>query len=345
MTDMSNNSASLAEYKQKLRSKRIALGVGLCILLVVTAVWRIAQGEWNIPLARVAELLSPSLSAAEKATPEAIVVRLVRLPRFLAAVGTGGLLAVAGAVLQGVLVNPLAEPYTLGIAAGAAFGGALGFFCGSLAVMPMAFMGALMALWLVNVIAWKGGGGSSAYIVLAGIVTNAVLSAGVTFLKAIADDKLGAIVLWLMGSLTGASPFSAAMVWAGSAVVLLPSFIYGSRLDAVSLGEGRGEALGVDEKKLRLVLLCASSIATALAVSYFGIIGFVGLVTPHILRLLIGPSHRQLLVFSFLAGGALLAVADGVAQRLGELPVGVVTALVGGPFFCWILISGRRASR
>lgn len=340
---MDDNSASLTKYRRQLRSKRIALGVCLCVLLAVTSVWRIAQGEWKIPPARVAQLLSPSLAAAERATPEAIVVRSVRLPRFLAAVGTGGLLAVSGAVLQGVLTNPLAEPYTLGIAAGAAFGGALGFFFGSLAVMPMAFAGALAALWLVNTIAWRGGGGSSAYIVLAGIVTNAVLSAGVTFLKAIADDKLGAIVLWLMGSLSGAAPLSAAMVWLGAAVALLPAFIYGRQLDAVSLGDGRGEALGIDEKKLRLLLLCCSSVATALAVSYFGIIGFVGLVTPHILRLLIGPSHRQLLFFSFLAGGTLLAIADGAAQMLGELPVGVVTALVGGPFFCWILVSGRRA--
>ena len=342
---MNNNSASLAAYRKKLRSKRIILGACLCVLLAATAVWRIAQGEWNIPPARVAELLSPSLPAAERVTPEAIVVRSVRLPRFLAAVGTGGLLAVSGTVLQGVLTNPLAEPYTLGIAAGAAFGGALGFFCGSFAIMPMAFIGALASLWLVNAIAWKGGGGSSAYIVLAGIVTNAILSAGVTFLKSIADDKLGAIVLWLMGSLTGAAPLSAAMVWLGAAAVFVPAFIYGGQLDAVSLGDGRGEALGIDEKKLRLLLLCASSVATALAVSCFGIIGFVGLVTPHILRLLIGPSHRQLLIFGFLAGGVLLAVADGAAQLLGELPVGVVTALVGGPFFCWILVSGRKTAR
>lgn len=342
---MNDNSASLAKYRQKLRLKRITLGVCLCVLLAVTAVWRITHGEWNIPSARVAELLSPSLSAAERITPEAIVVRSVRLPRFLAAVGAGGLLAVSGTVLQGVLTNPLAEPYTLGIAAGAAFGGALGFFFGTFAIMPMAFIGALASIWLVNMIAWKGGGGSSAYIVLAGIVTNSILSAGVTFLKSIADDKLGAIVLWLMGSLTGAAPLSAAMVWLGAAVSFFPAFICGRQLDAVSLGDGRGEALGIDEKKLRQVLLCAASAATALAVSYFGIIGFVGLVTPHILRLLIGPSHRQLLIFSFLTGGALLAVADGVAQVLGELPVGVVTALVGGPFFCWILVFGRRTAR
>ena len=267
----------------------------------------------------------------------------MRLPRFLAAAGAGGLLAVSGVVLQGLLANPLAEPYTLGIASGAAFGGALGFFFGSFAVMPAAFAGALFALWLVGVIAWRSGGGG-AYIVLAGIITNAVLSAGVTFLKAIADDKLGAIVLWLMGSLSGASPASALMAWAGAAFVFVPAFVYGRQLDAVSLGEGRGELLGVDERKLRRTLLFFASIATALAVSCFGIIGFVGLVVPHLLRTLIGPASRPLLVFSFLGGALLLSAADGLAQRMGELPVGVITALIGGPFFCWILAGRRRAA-
>ena len=216
-------------------------------------------------------------------------------------------------MLQGLLANPLAEPYTLGIASGAAFGGALGFFFGSFAVTPAAFAGALFALWLVGVIA-------------------------------IADDKLGAIVLWLMGSLSGASPTSALMAWASAAFVFVPAFVYGRQLDAVSLGEGRGELLGVDERKLRRTLLFFASIATALAVSCFGIIGFVGLVVPHLLRTLIGPASRPLLVFSFLGGALLLSAADGLAQRMGELPVGVITALIGGPFFCWILAGRRRAA-
>ena len=301
------------------------------------ALWRVTLGEWDLPLSQVVRLLSPFLPEAESLTPEALVVRSVRLPRLLSAVGTGGLLAVAGAVLQGVLANPLAEPYTLGVASGAAFGAALGFLWGGW-VTPMAFVGALGALWAVNLIAWRGGGGSGAYLVLAGIVANAVLSAGVTFIKALADDRLGAIVLWLMGSVSGASPGAAWAVWAAAAVVFFPAWLLGPRLDAVSLGEGRGALLGVDETRLRRLLLHAASFAAAVAVSRFGIIGFVGLVVPHLVRLAVGPAHRPLLVYCFMGGGCLLAVADGFAQRMGELPVGVLTSLIGGPFFCWLLM-------
>ena len=321
--------------------KRFALLSSVLIALwLAVALWRITQGEWSIPLSRVFELLSPLLPESLAKSPEALVVRSVRLPRFFAAAGSGGLLAASGVVLQGLLANPLAEPYTLGIASGAAFGGALGFFLGTAAVTPLAFAGALGALALAASIARRSGGGS-AYLVLAGIITNAVLSAGVTFLKSIADDRLGAIVLWLMGSFSGASPRAAVLVWIGAAFAVIPAWLWGRRLDAVSLGEGQGELLGIDVRRLRIVLLCASSLGVALTVSHFGIIGFVGLVAPHMIRSMIGPAHRPLLIFSFLTGGLLLALADGAAQWMGELPVGAVTALLGGPFFCHILVRRR----
>ena len=133
------------------------------------------------------------------------------------------------------------------------------------------------------------------------------------------------------------------MVWLGACVVLLPALACARRLDAISLGQGRGALLGVNEGRLRALLLLTTSIGVAAAVSSFGIIGFVGLVVPHLLRLCVGPAHITLLPLSFLAGGCLLAGADGFAQRLGELPVGVLTALIGGPFFCWLLI--RRGKR
>ena len=332
----------LSQYRARLRRKRLRLAALLLVLLAAAALWRLGAGEWKIPPSRVAALLSPFLDQAQAATPEALVVRAVRLPRFLAAAATGGLLAVSGAVLQGLLANPLAEPYTLGIAAGAAFGGALGFFIGGAAVAPMAFAGALAALWMVSLIAARSGGGA-AYIVLAGVITNAVLSAGVTFLKAVADDRLAAIVLWLMGSMSGASPAAAWSVWGAAALLFVPSFIYARQIDAVSLGEGHGALLGINERRLRALLLGASSLATAVAVSFFGIIGFVGLVVPHLIRALVGPAARPLLVFSFLGGALLMTLADGAAQGLGELPVGVITALIGGPFFCWILVSRKRA--
>lgn len=334
----------LNEHMLLLRRHTRRLAVVLTCLLGAVILWRLTQGDWAVPASRVFELLSPFLSEAERLTPEAVVVRTVRLPRLLAALGTGGLLSVAGVVLQGLLLNPLAEPYTLGIAAGAAFGAALGFTTGSLPVVPAAFAGALVTLWVVQAIAWRAGGGRS-HMVLAGIVVNAFLSAGVTFLKAVADDRLGAIVLWLMGSFSGASPGGALAVWGASVCTVLPAWIYGRHLDAVSLGEERGSLLGVDERRLRLWFLGLVSLGTATAVASFGIIGFVGLAVPHLLRMVIGPSHRPLLFFAFLGGACLTALADGLAQNLGELPVGVLTAMIGGPFFCWLLLRNGRTDR
>lgn len=327
---------------RRAQSRRAwAVGGALLLALACTVVWRVTLGEWDIPLPRVLYLLSPRLPAAEASLPEALVIRSVRLPRLFAALGTGGLLSVSGALLQGILANPLAEPYTLGIAAGAAFGGALGLLLGAAAVIPAAFAGAVGALCLVGLIAWRAGGGQ---LVLAGIVANAVLSAGVTFVKAVADDKLGAIVLWMMGSFSGAGASGGAAVWGAAALVLASGLFCAPMLDAMSLGSGRGAMLGVNEGRLRCLLLLAASLGAAASVSFFGIIGFVGLVVPHLLRLAVGPAHRPLILLSFLAGGCLLAAADGVAQALGELPVGVLTALIGGPFFCWLLIRrGRRS--
>ncbi len=327
----------MTEQRRALRRKTYVLGAFLAVALFLTAVVRISQGALDIPTPRVFHLLSPFLSETEKMIPEAIVIRSVRAPRFFAAAGTGGILALSGAVFQGLLANPLAEPYTLGVASGAALGGALGFFFGSFAVAPAAFLGALFSLALAGLFARRCGGTSGGALILAGIVVNAVLSSGVTFLKSIADESLGAIVLWLMGSFSGASPQGAFLVWLGAFVSFTLPWIYGRQLDAISLGGFFGKSLGVDVERLRFALLCCCSLGVAVSVCQFGIIGFVGLAAPHMVRSLVGPRHRPLLCLSFLAGATLLAIADGIAQFAGELPAGVITALAGGPFFCWIL--------
>ncbi len=327
----------MTEQQEVCEKKLFVLGAVLVLALILTAAVRISQGVLDIPLSRVLHLLSPFLSEAEKISPEAIIIRSVRAPRFFAAAGTGGILALSGAVFQGLLANPLAEPYTLGVASGAALGGALGFFFGSLAVAPAAFIGALCSLALAGLFARRCGGTSGGVLILAGIVVNAVLSSGVTFLKSIADESLGAIVLWLMGSFSGASPQGAFLVWLGVIATFVPAWLFGRQLDAVSLGGFFGKSLGVDVERLRFGLFCCCSLGVATSVCQFGIIGFVGLAAPHMVRALVGPRHRPLLCLSFLAGATLLAIADGLAQYAGELPAGVITALAGGPFFCWIL--------
>lgn len=300
----------------------------LSLILFFISIFKITFGEWDIPLSEVIYFLFH-----EGTSPEAIVIRSVRLPRLLCCAGTGGLLSVAGAVLQGLLANPLAEPYTLGIASGAAFGAALGIMAGAFMIMPMAFAGALSALFLTGLIA----AGGKEKIILAGVISNSILSAGVTFIKSIAGDKLGAVVLWLMGSFSGAGVKDVYSVYAGAVLIFIPAYIFAPALDAMSLGQDRAAVLGINEKFTRIILLIFTSTGVALAVSSFGIIGFVGLAVPHISRNLIGASHRKIIFHSFLTGACILSIADCAAQLLGELPVGVLTALTGGLFFCRIL--------
>lgn len=296
--------------------------------IIIVSIWRITSGEWDIPLSDVIRFLIHGGSEAE-----AIVIRSVRLPRLLASLGTGGLLSVSGVILQGLLANPLAEPYTLGIASGAAFGASIGIITG-LFIMPCAFAGAVCALLLTCIIAFHGG---HERIILAGVISNAILSSGVTFMKSVSGDKLGSIVLWLMGSFSGSGMNDALCVWLGVLIVIIPAYILAPVLDAMSLGRDYASVLGVNEKFLRSFMLVITSMGVALSVSSFGVIGFVGLVVPHISRGLTGASHRRVIMHSFMTGALLMCLADGAAQFLGELPAGVITALTGGPFFCYVL--------
>lgn len=298
-------------------------------ILILVSIWRISSGEWDIKFSEVIRFL-----LTESDSPESIVIRSVRLPRLICAIFAGGILSVSGVILQGLLSNPLAEPYTLGIASGAAFGAAIGILCGEIAVMPCAFCGAVCALTLTGAIARNGG---RERLILAGVISNALLSAGVTFMKSIAGEKIGAVVLWLMGSFAGASWRDVWAIISGTLIVSLPAYVMGNALDVMSLGGERASVLGVNENFVRVILLVCSSVGVAFCVSSFGVIGFVGLIVPHISRVLVGANHRKVIVHSFVIGAVIMTLADGLAQRLGEIPAGVITALTGGPFFCYVL--------
>lgn len=298
-------------------------------ILISVSIWRISSGEWDIKFSEVIRFL-----LTESDSPASIVIRSVRLPRLICAIFAGGILSVSGVILQGLLSNPLAEPYTLGIASGAAFGAAVGILCGDFAVMPCAFAGSVCALTLTGIIASNGG---RERLILAGVISNALLSAGVTFMKSIAGEKIGAVVLWLMGSFSGASWRDVWAVISGALIVSLPAYVMGNALDVMSLGGERASALGVNENLVRVILLVCSSVGVAFCVSSFGVIGFVGLIVPHISRGLVGANHRRVIVNAFVIGAVIMTLADGIAQRLGEIPAGVITALTGGPFFCYVL--------
>ncbi|MBR1486308.1 MAG: iron ABC transporter permease, partial [Synergistaceae bacterium] len=218
-------------------------------LLIIISIIRITSGEWEIPLPEVIKFLFHSDSS-----PQSIIIRSVRLPRLLSSILTGGLLSVAGVVLQALLANPLAEPYTLGIASGAAFGAALAIMFNFM-IAPFSFLGALFALSIT--ILMSRGWFCSEKLILAGVISNSILSAGVTFIKSIAGDKLGAVVLWLMGSISGAGFKDVYSVFAGTVLIFVPAFIFAPALDAMSLGQDRAAILGINETLTRVILLIA----------------------------------------------------------------------------------------
>jgi iron complex transport system permease protein len=267
----------------------------------------------------------------------------VRLPRILSAALVGGGLAMCGVVFQGILLNPLADPYTLGVSAGAAFGAALAILLnvsalGVYSVPVFAFLGAVATLGAVIYLSTGSGGLSSNNLILSGIIVAAILSAGISFLKYIADEQVAVIIFWLMGSFAsktwGDVGLTAACISAGVSV-----FLYFAReLNLMSLGNQMASSLGVDTRRVTLILLATASVVAAVCVSVSGIIGFVGLLVPHIMRLLSGPDNRRLVPLSFLAGALLLLGADTLTRAVlpTEVPIGVLTALIGGPFFCYL---------
>ena len=280
-----------------------------------------------------------------------LIISQFRLPRAFLALLCGGALAVSGVILQAVLRNPLADPFTLGLSAGAAcgaslvisFASAFSFLSISLNALTTfaAFVGALIALCGSLALGWSRGYYQKENIILAGIAIGAFLGAIVTLLKALNEESVTSIVFWLMGSLQGRSwEALPLLLW-----VLLPAllllFLSWRKLDILSLGDEQANSLGLSPASSRFLLLCCASCLTAACVAVCGIIAFVGLVAPHILRLLLGPANGPLLLASFFGGGIFLLLADCIARTVldggQELPVGVVTALTGGPFFAFLI--------
>ncbi len=281
-----------------------------------------------------------------------VVVWSLRLPRIALGALVGASLALAGAAMQGLFRNPLADPYVLGVSAGASLGAAVALLLAAHGLVwfggvpLLAFAGAGAAAWAVYRLAWAAGALPLTGVLLAGVAVGLTLSAGVSLTVLLAERHAGDIVLWLMGHLGGARWPQVGWVAACFAVAAAVLALFAGDLDAMLLGDEAAGALGVDVERARPWLLGASALLVAGAVAFCGAIGFVGLVVPHLCRLLVGPAHRWLLPVSAVAGAALLVAADAgarVALAGRELPVGVVTGALGGPFFIFLL--RRRLSR
>ncbi len=284
---------------------------------------------------------SSLIDGIEKTIP--YVVMDVRLPRILTAAMVGGGLALSGVIYQGILLNPLADPYTLGISSGAAFGASLALLAnvtmlGQFSTPVFAFVGAIITLLLVMRLSTFNGQISAQTLILSGVIVGAILSAGISFLKYLADEQVAIIIFWLMGSFASSTWNGVMLVGSTLIFGMLVTLYYGRDLNIMSLGKRSSDTLGVETVKVRKILLLTASLVAAVCVAVTGIIGFIGLIVPHLMRYLVGPDNRKLLPVSALAGAILLLLADTITRAVlpVEVPIGVLTALIGGPFFCII---------
>ena len=327
-----------------LTPRRIAavLGMLLVLLLAVDFVALLAGPGGLAPGEVVDVLLGGDASGAA-----GDIVLRVRLPRVWLAMLVGASLAVAGVLFQALLRNPLADPFVLGVSGGAALGGIValslgaGIGWGYAAVPPAAFAGAIATTVVLYAVAGVRGRVSGTNLLLTGVVFNAIASAAIVFLATLAGLTEGAsIFLWLIGSLSAARADVAGWVALFLAGGLLCAMPLARGLNLLALGEDSAQQLGVDVERQQRVLLVATSLMVGAAVSAAGLIGFVGLIIPHLLRLLLGPDHRLLVPAAALGGAVFLVACDTLARVLlggRELPVGAITALAGGPLFLWLL--------
>ena len=339
----------------------MVLGGGTLLLVVVlmagVGLGSVGVGPQDTVAIMAHRLLGLGSSQTWSAASETIVFDL-RLPRVLTAMVVGAGLASAGTVFQALLRNPMADPYVIGTASGASLGAISGILLPALLpglalgagsawlglglVQLLAFGGGLLTVLLVYAIARSGGRVPVVTLLLTGYAVSSVLAAGVAMLMFISGRALASIVTWLLGSLAGASWSD--LAFAGPLIALAFGLLLlrWRRLNLLLLGDAQAAHLGVDVEREKLVLTMLATLATSASVAISGTIGFVGLVVPHLLRLAAGPDHRLLLPASLIYGAGLLALADLGARLAGGVPVGVVTALIGAPFFIWLL---RRSGR
>lgn len=336
----------------------LAAGAALTVVLVATVVVAVGIGSVHVPAGDVVDVVLRRLGLPVDGVSliDDRIVWQLRMPRVVGAAATGAGLALAGAVLQSLTRNDLADPYLLGISGGATVGAVtvivlgvgVGGLAGSAALGTAAFVSALLALALVLGLATgRTGDLPPARTVLAGVAVGQLCAAYTSFAVMMSGDHDAArrVLAWTMGSLAGIRWSSAGVLIAVALIALVLIVACASDLDAFAFGDSSAASLGVSIRRTRWVLLVGTALLTACLVAYTGAIGFVGLVVPHVVRLVCGPLHRRLLPLSALAGAVLMIWADTVARSLvdgQEIPIGVVTAVLGAPLFAYLL---RRESR
>ncbi|EGP08430.1 hemin ABC transporter, permease protein [Bradyrhizobiaceae bacterium SG-6C] len=347
-----------------MRPSALLVYTGLIAGLLSVALLATTIGAAGIPLPRLAAALGLKIASADPAllARDQLVLWSIRIPRIAVAGMIGGLLALSGAIMQGLFRNPLADPALVGVSSGGAFAAACAIVISDSAIsnspwgasfrslqlelLPVAaFAGSLLTTTLLYKIASREGRTSVAIFLLAGLAIAAIANAGIGLLVFVADDRqLRDITFWLLGSLSGATWPKAAMVAPVALLSLLMIPLIARGLDVLVLGEAEAFHTGIDVERLKKIAIVMISAMTGVAVSICGVIGFVGIVVPHLLRIVIGPGHRMLLPASVCLGAILLILADTIARVLAapaEVPIGILTAAIGAPFFLFILLRQR----
>lgn len=335
--------------------RRVALVSAVTVVALLAAVvCGLAIGPTSIPTWRIVGDVFAKLGLGHSTlTPlQSLIIWQVRAPRMVLGLLAGSMLAVAGGTYQGVFRNPLADPYLLGVAAGAGLGATIAIVdVGGGLTTPswtplLAFGGAMVAVAFTWIVGGRGLRSSTSTLILAGVAVASLLTSVQTFLQQqSSENSIVRVYIWLLGSLASASWSSVLLVLPYVVLCTGVCLAAGRALDVMSVGEDESRSLGLPARRVRFVVIAASSLGTAAIVSAVGLIGFVGIIVPHIVRLLVGTSYRRILPISVIFGAAFLVFADTIARTVmapSELPLGVVTAMVGAPVFVLILSLRRR---
>jgi iron complex transport system permease protein len=330
------------KIKRPLSPSRVVTTSGLMVLaLLVVCVTSLVLGTADVSLSQILGLISGSLKMDD---PARLIVIKIRLPRIILAGLVGFSLSLGGVVFQALLRNPLADPFILGVSSGSAFGAIMGIFWGfsfRFGIPAVSFAGALMTIYLIMVLGSRRMGMESSTILLTGVIINAFFTAVIMFfISTAADSRLHTMLFWLYGDLSQSRY--------GPLIIITPLLVFAAvilygfarHLNIITAGEETALQLGVDVDRAKKICLLVVSIITGLVVSFSGLIGFVGLIVPHLGRMVVGSDHRLLIPVASIGGAIFLIASDTLARTLispSELPVGVITAFMGAPFFIYLL--------
>ena len=338
--------------KKKSGINAVTLGILLAILLLFAAVFTVCVGKYDIKPKEVLEILWCRLWGLESRYPQMTVnvVMGLRIPRILASVLVGASLALSGATYQGIFCNPLISPDFLGVSSGACVGAALAILLSLQAgfIQLFAFLGGILAVALALALPMLFKNNSNIMLVLAGIIVGSAMSSIMGFIKYVADPdtQLAAITYWTMGSF---SYISLEDLLPTLPFIIVPAIILqlmSWRIDVLSMGEQEAQALGINVRRVRGIVILCSTLLTASSVCIAGTISWVGLVIPHLGRMMVGPNNTRLLPVTALLGGLFMLVVDTLTRTIGaaEMPISILTGIVGAPFYAWLLWRQRRVS-